>query len=92
MGDRWVRRVADLNADLSAAALRTRQSAAETSMVTRDDEVGPELRNGLVEIHVSGVATHRLRAMLLTVGSDGVAVFSEVAERPMNCRHCAAFR
>jgi hypothetical protein len=60
-------------------------------MVTRYDEVGAEHLNGLVEIDGSGVAAHRLRAGLLTVGCDAVAVFAEIAEGPVD-GHFVAWR
>lgn len=60
-------------------------------MIAGDDEVSPEYLNGLVEIDGSGVAAHRLRAVLLTVGCDGVAVLAEVAEGPVN-GHFVAWR
>ena len=83
----WVRRVTNLNADLSATALSAFKAGDETRVRIGNDEVGAELRNGLVEINVSGVAAHRFRTMLLAVGYDAIAVFSEVAEGPVDGGH-----
>ena len=91
MGNVGVGRAADLNADLLGAALGASEGADETSVGIGNDEVIAEPFNGLVDIDGRGVAAHRLRAMLLTVCSDGVAVLSEVAERPVD-GHFVAWR
>jgi hypothetical protein len=91
MACRWVRRVVEYDAHLTATAFRTRQGTAETSVVTRYDEVSPKHLNGLVEIDGSGVPAHRFRTRRLAVGSDGVAVLAEVAEGPVD-GHFVAWR
>ncbi len=56
-------------------------------MIAAYDEVRSEYLNSLVEIDGGGVPAHRLRACLITVGCDGVAVEFEVAERPEDGFH-----
>lgn len=79
--------VLNTNRDVTTPALGAVKRPNEPSMIAAYDEVSSEYLNSLVDIDGSGVPAHRFRAVLLAVGSDGVAVEFEVAERPEDLGH-----
>lgn len=63
------------------------KGADEARMIAGNDEVGTEYGNDAFYRNVCGVSAHGLGTMLLTIGCDGLAVFEEVAEGPVNGGH-----